>query len=65
MSNYILRHKETGRYVAQPGSLGSYCVKLRYAQRFQTYEQAEANRCIESENIVNFHEAVARECGDA
>ena len=65
MTKYVLRHNNTpyshdtpyghGRawFVARPGSKQAYTSALQDAQTFQTREEAEKNRCIESEHIVS------------
>lgn len=47
---YVIRH-EDGRYVAAPGSKHSYVRALQDARQFATREQAERERCPESETV--------------
>lgn len=50
---FVLQHNETGKYVACPGSERSYTNRLEQARVFRTPEGAEAERCVESETVVN------------
>jgi len=49
---FVLKRKGRWGYVARPGSKSSYCVSIDSARRFDTREEAEADRCVESEYIV-------------
>ena len=49
---FVLKHNETGKYVAPAGSQHSYTAKLEEARQFPTREAAEADRCVDSETIV-------------
>jgi hypothetical protein len=49
---YVLKHTETGKYVAPPGRDKSYTDRLEEARVFTTQRQAEKNRCVESEVVV-------------
>lgn len=48
---YRLRKYKGGHYVARDGSVTSYTNKKEYARQFLTQEDAEKNRCVESEYI--------------
>ena len=48
---FRLRKYEGGHYVAKKGSYNSYTNTLKYARNFPTREEAEADRCVESEYI--------------
>lgn len=50
---FVLQHNETGKYVARPGSERSYTNRLEEARVFRTLEGAEAERCVESETVVD------------
>lgn len=49
---FVIRHSETGRYVAIPGSRHSYTNRLESARVFRDKENAEKERCVENETIV-------------
>jgi hypothetical protein len=49
---FVLVHNETGKYVAEPGQDKSYTQRLEEAQTFSTREEAERNRCDQSERIA-------------
>lgn len=51
---YLLRKTDgRGGYVAPAGSARAYVRNTAKARVFRTREEAEANRCIENEVIVN------------
>lgn len=50
---FILRNTKTGRYVAPPGSVHSYTSYLENARVFRTPEDAEKERCVENEELVD------------
>jgi hypothetical protein len=50
---FVIQHDETGKYVARPGSLRSYTNRLEGAQVFRHREQAEKERCVENETLVD------------
>ena len=54
---FLLKRQEDGKYVAYPGAAHSYVRDARDARRFQTREQAEANRCG-NESVVEGKEPV-------
>jgi len=56
MEKYVLRHNETGKYVATPGSNWAYTAKLENARTFATREEAERDRCVECESIIPLSE---------
>ena len=45
MQGYIIQSRDTGRYVAYPGSESSYTRDILKARRFATREQAQADAC--------------------
>lgn len=45
MSKYVIRHIETSKYVARPGSRRSYVKTLEAARVYLTREAAEADKC--------------------
>lgn len=51
MTLYVLK-KIGGLYVTKAGSKNSYTTSFEKARKFSTKEEAENNRCIENENIV-------------
>lgn len=46
---HVLKHRETGKFVARSGMAHSYTKKAEDAQTFDTREEAERNSCPESE----------------
>lgn len=50
---FVLQHDDTGKYVARPGSKRSYTNRLEEARVFRTPEGAEAERCVESETVMD------------
>ena len=48
---YRLRKYKGGHYVARNGSKNSCTNKMEHARQFKTREDAEKNRCVESEYI--------------
>ncbi len=48
---YRLRKYKGGHYVARDGSVNSYTNSRDHARNFLTREEAEKNRCVESEYI--------------
>ncbi len=48
---YRLRKYKGGLYVAQQGSKNSYTNKMEHVRQYKTKEEAEKDRCIESEYI--------------
>lgn len=61
---FVLQNIESGRngnkYVAKPGSAHSYTSGLDTAQRFSSREEADQNRCEESERVVDLFEILFR-----
>lgn len=55
---YVLQNIETGKYVAISGLESSYTNNLTLIQRFDTKAQAEANRCVENERIIDAYQEV-------
>lgn len=55
---WIIKHYD-GRYVSREGSLSSYTRDIRRARQFAFREEAEANRCPDSETITT----IEAECG--
>lgn len=52
-SRYALQRIPDGAFVARPGSASSYTRQVLDARVFRTEAEAEANRCIENERIVD------------
>jgi hypothetical protein len=50
---YVLQNTETGKYVARSGSANSYTSRLEAARVFHSREEAERDRCPESECIIS------------
>jgi len=50
---FVIQHDETGKYVSRPGSLRSYTNRLEDARVFRHREQAEKERCVENETLVD------------
>ena len=48
---FRLRKYKGGHYVARNGLKKSYTNKMEYARHFLTREDAEKDRCVESEYI--------------
>lgn len=44
---------DNGRYVARSGSQSSYTNKLENAKIYKSREDADSDRCVENESIVN------------
>ena len=42
---YVLKRHEDDKYVAKPGSEKSYTRSLQAAQKFDSKEQADAQKC--------------------
>ena len=56
---YVLqRTDQGGGYVAPPGGKHSYVVSKYDAQRFDTPEQAEDNRCVDNERIIEMADLI-------
>lgn len=51
---YFIRRTEDKKYVARSGSEHSYTANLAKAQAYATREDAEKDRCIENEYIVEW-----------
>jgi hypothetical protein len=49
---FVLIHNQTGKYVAHPGSVKSYTASLENAHLFSTADDAERDRCVESERVA-------------
>jgi hypothetical protein len=45
MTGYVIRSRDTGKYVAHPGSASSYTRDILNARRFRTREEAQAECC--------------------
>ena len=57
MSRYVLeRTDQGGGYVTPRGSSHSYTKDLRCAMVWTTREEAEADRCVENERVVDLAE---------
>lgn len=54
---YVIKHIETGKYVAPPGQQRSYTRKLELARKFDSLAAAEAECCVENERILTLEEA--------
>lgn len=54
VGRYALRINGKGKLVAQPGSLRSYTGDPQKAQRFDTLEEAERQRCGNEEIVDLF-----------
>jgi hypothetical protein len=50
---FVLQHAATGKYVSRPGSLRSYTNRLEEARVFRSREEAEGERCVDSESVVD------------
>ena len=51
---YLLRRTDQGGgYVSESGSKSSYTHSVERARKFRTIEDAENNRCVENEIIIN------------
>jgi len=48
---YRLRRYKDGRFVAPSGSIKSYTPHKEGARHYETREEAEKDRCVESEYI--------------
>ncbi len=57
---YVLRRNSDGFYVAPPGQDKSYTPRLEEAQTFRTPDEAERERCVDSETIVNVNDLLRR-----
>lgn len=44
--------RDDGKYVAPPGQQHSYTKRLEEAQIFSTRDKADAQRCVENEQVV-------------
>lgn len=49
---FVLKRIDDGAYVAVPGAVKSYTMRLEEAKVFGSWQEAERNRCIENEYIV-------------
>jgi hypothetical protein len=56
MSYVIRRIDQGGGYVAKPGSGPSYTSDLRLARKYQTRQEAETDRCVGNEVIVDLEQ---------
>ena len=45
MNRYVLKRKEDGAYVAEPGSRESYTRSLERARKFKSYDDAQREAC--------------------
>lgn len=52
---WLIRSRDTGKFVASPGSLSSYTRDILKARRFPTKEAAQADACG-NEYVVHFGE---------
>jgi len=50
---WVLKHNETGKYVSRPGCKRSYTNDLDMARRFKSAEEAEKERCVGSETVID------------
>ena len=50
---FVLVHNKTGKYVARPGEQYSYVPGLENARAFRTRQDAERERCQDSERIAS------------
>ena len=58
---YVLKRiDQGGGYVAQPGSKSSYTRSLITARLFHTMEEAEKDRCVENEVVLNYEHLIYR-----
>lgn len=55
---YIIRRTDQGGYVAPPGSKNSYTKSALKARRFDSKEEAERNRCVENEVVINLNDLI-------
>ena len=53
---YVLQHIQTGKYVAPPEEEEFYTTRIENARVFRTKQEADRERCIESERIVSLGE---------
>lgn len=60
MAYIIKRTDQGGGYVAKPGSAKSYTHNLEHARKFDTREQAEADRCKGNEVVLNLEQVLNR-----
>lgn len=51
MTKFLLKHRDTGRFVAKPGLQRSYTRSLKDAETFETEDAARANKC-DNESVV-------------
>ena len=49
---YALKHNASGKYVAKLGSEPTYTREIECVRLFKTREEAEKERCVESEHVV-------------
>ncbi len=52
----IKRTDQGGGYVTRAGSSGSYTKNLEHAQKYDTREEADANRCPENEVVIDVYD---------
>ena len=52
MQGYVIRNRDTGRYVAFPGENSSYTTNILNARRFATRELAQREACG-NEHVLN------------
>lgn len=55
---YYVLQRTDGKYVAPAGSNWAYTSKLENARKFPTREEAEKDRCVENERIVEVGDEV-------
>lgn len=55
---FMLKRIPDGLYVAEPGRDKSYTHAIKWARKFATREAAEADRCIENEQVVSLEEEI-------
>lgn len=55
--SFVLRNRETGKYVAPPGQSKSYTARVENARRFASREAAQGEACgNEAIEEVHFHD---------
>ena len=52
MNTHILKHNETGLYVAKAGRGSSYTNNIKHAEKYNSKDEAINDSCIESEYPV-------------
>lgn len=54
MTFVLRRTDQWGGYVAKPGSNKAYVVNPAHARHFKTYDDANKNRCVDNEVVVEY-----------